>query len=172
MQNPFSSSDGTTYHITTTASTGKDAVRRASPGATTADIENVYRHVDSQVGAVRAELSAMKKEVKSDISTLIAELKSAEADRKIELHGITSELAVVTKSLPSTGTIWRAAGATVGGLVAAAALAWAIFSTGAGLSGAFADEVLEVKSQQDVIDEKLDRLLSKDEEGGEDGEGG
>jgi hypothetical protein len=151
------------------ATTGGVSYRSISAG-TNSDLENLYRHVDTQISAVRSEM-------KGEIATVMATVREAEAQRTIDYQKISSGLAEVKSTLPTTNTIWKIVLTGFGSVIGAAALAWAIFDTGAGVTGTFADKVLEAKSaaqaserQAAAINAKIDRLLQAQEKANADAE--
>ena len=120
--------------------------------ATISGDENFYRYVDTKVDGLRSEM-------KGEIETVMATVREAEAQRSVDYSTLATSLDGVKTSLPTKGTIWRIAGTFFGGIIALMALAWAIFDTGAAITGGFAESVLSDKEQQDKIEKKLDQLL-------------
>lgn len=125
------------------------------------EIHALRQHVDSQVGALRAEVNAVRTEMKGEIATVMATIQTAEAQRSIDFTNLTASVDATRTSLPSTKTMWRIVGTTVGGAVALLALLWTVFGAGISTTGMFAEKVLEQKQQQANIDAKLNRLLER-----------
>lgn len=148
------------YTKTSSATVGREEFLEFKAG-TSREFERLHRHMGDQISSVRSEMKAARTEMKGELATVMAEFRTAEANRATTYSELSGKLQTVTDSLPSTKTIWRAAGATFLGLVATAALAWAIFDTGAGITSSFADQVLEDKTQQERLEEKLDKLLEE-----------
>lgn len=98
----------------------------------------ILQYVDAKIDKAKAEMNA-------EISRLESTISTAEAQRTVDYKTISDGLRDVKNTLPTTTTIWKAAGATVVALTAAAALTWQIFSAGGGFTGAFADQVLHSK---------------------------
>ena len=120
----------------------------------------IISYVDAKVDKVKAEMSA-------EVTKLEATVKAAEAQRSLDYKALADSIRDAGSSLPTKATIrnWVLTG--FGGVIAAAALAWSIFDTGAGVTGAFADKVLETRDiakvsaeQSAAVNAKLDKLLA------------
>lgn len=143
------------------SSSGRPRSTFIRTASTSSEFENVYRYVDTKFDAVRSEVNAVRTEMKAEVATVMAEFKSAEAQRSTDYRDLSGKLDSVTQSLPSKSTFVKMGFALFGGILTAAALAWAIFDTGAGITSSFADQVLDDKKQQDQIESKLDQLLEE-----------
>jgi hypothetical protein len=138
-----------------------------NPSQTSATIDPFILHyIDAKVDKAKAEMNA-------EVSRLESTIANAEAQRTVDYKTISDGLRDVQTKLPTTTTIWKAAGATVVGLIAAAALTWQIFTAGGGFTGSFAQQILSSKEaaqaatrQSAIVNDKLDKLLSAKKEPG------
>lgn len=127
-------------------------VSLGSGANTNSELQNMYRHVDTQIGAVRSEM-------KGQIATVMATIREAEAQRSVDFNALRTSVDKVSASLPTTATMWKIIGTVTGGAFAMLALLWAVFGSGASTTGIFADKVLEQREQQAEIRKSLDILL-------------
>lgn len=119
----------------------------------------VLQLVDAKIGQVKAEMA-------SQIGGLAARLEIAETQRAADFRDIQKTFDDVKNSLPTKSDIRKTVLGGFGGVIGAAALAWAIFGAGSSMTGAFADKVLESKemtkataTQTQILNAKMDKLL-------------
>ncbi len=136
------------------ATTAQDVAFTASRAWTSREVENVYRHVGTLIGALRSEM-------KGEIAIVMATIREAEAQRSVDYQSLKTSLDNVRTTLPTTFAMWKIVGSVVGFAVGLLALLWTAFGAGQSITGLFADEVLEQRTQQADIQNKLNILLEQ-----------
>jgi hypothetical protein len=128
--------------------------------------QSVVHYVDSKMGQVKAEIGL-------ELAKLEASLVKAEAQRSVDFQQLSTNIQGVQSTLPTKDTIRNYFWGGAGLVVAAMALIWGAFGTGAGLTGSFADKIVETKEaahsakeQNEAILKRLDALTSRQENAG------
>lgn len=133
-------------------STTQSPVFKLGRASTSNEIENLYRHINSEIGAVRSEM-------KGEIATVMAAVKESEAQRSADYRMLEASIKQAEASLPSKDSIRNYILAGFGAVIATLAFFWAVLDTGANVTGAFADDIMANKEQDSRIERKLDELL-------------
>lgn len=125
------------------------SIRAAS---TSSDVDNIYRYVDAKVDGLRSEM-------KGELATLAATVQAAEAQRSADYTKLAASVDAVKDNLPTKTTAWQMLGALFVGGIAVLAFLWTAFDTGVGVTGVFAEKVVEDIEQQNDIEAKIDKIL-------------
>lgn len=147
----------------TSAGTGYSTFR----GSTTNEIDNVYRYVDTVKAMLEAKVDAAQSKMDGQMATLMAEFRTAEVQRSSDFDQVQRDFIDLKATLPTKTDITKSTrnwALGLGGFVVGlAGLLWAFFGTGAGITGALADKLLDTKSDQREISKKLDEILDKND---------
>lgn len=141
-----------------TAASGQGSANAASSGSKASaahELQLFKAQVNGEIGMLNVKMSALETKIDSEVKTMLAEFRVAESAREVQYNTLSTKIG----SLPGKWTYWGSIGALFLGIITVLTSAWAVFDTGAGISGAVADKVLDQKSDAQKIQSKLDQLI-------------